>query len=169
MGARIKETYEVYHEHMAAGHLGVAEIHARIQRRYYWPSMVERRWCVLMKEAQRKSSGQSKEKLKPIPGATRVWEIISMDIVGSVWQSGNGDRYTLKLSDCSSYFMMMISIINQTAKYVVTHLGKFSFKWKSGDQITLNNRFFLFLRKTNSQIIWNEIAKSNQFFSKNFF
>ena len=35
MGARIKETYEVYHEHMAAGHLGVAKKHARIERRYY--------------------------------------------------------------------------------------------------------------------------------------
>ena len=116
MGARIKETYEVYHEHMAAGHLGVAEIHARIQWHYYWPSMVERRWCVLMKEAQRKSSGQSEEKLKPIPGATRVWEIISIDIVGSVWQSGNGDRYTLKLSDCASRFMMTILMMNQMAK-----------------------------------------------------
>ena len=69
-----------------------------------------------MKEAQRKSSGQSKDKLKPIPGATRVWEIITMNIVDSVRQSGNGDRYTLKLSDCASCFMMTILMMNQMAK-----------------------------------------------------
>ena len=73
-----------------------------------------------MKEAQRKSSGQSKDKLKPIPGATRVWEIITMNIVDSVRQSGNGDRYTLKKNGCLV------------------------------PQIILFNRFFLFVRKTNS-------------------
>ncbi len=99
---------------MAAGHLGVVKTLARIQRRYYWPNMRDGvtahvRNC--LKGAQRKPHGQSKAPLKPMPAATRVWERVAMDIVGSVETSRNGNNYILVLSDYASRFVMTIPIV----------------------------------------------------------
>ena len=123
--SRRSEVYEVYHDHMASGHLGVAKTKARIQRRYYWPNMVNDitdyvRNC--LKCAQRKPYGQSKAPLKPMPAATRVWERIAMDIVGPVEVSRNGNRYILVLSDYASRFVMTVPMVDQTAKTVAHHL-----------------------------------------------
>ena len=119
------EIYEINHDHMAAGHLGVAKTKARIQRRYYWPKMAEDIAAYVkncMKCAQRKPYGQSKAPMKPMPAATRVWERIAMDIVGPVETSRNGNRYILVLSDYASRFVMTIPMIDQTAKTVAAHL-----------------------------------------------
>ena len=119
------EIYENNHDHMAAGHLGVAKTKARIQRRYYWPKMAEDIAAYVkncLKCAQRKPYGQSKAPLKPMPAATRVWERIAMDIVGPVETSRNGNRYILVLSDYASRFVMTIPMIDQTAKTVAAHL-----------------------------------------------
>ena len=119
------EIYENNHDHMAAGHLGVAKTKARIQRRYYWPKMAEDIAVYVkncLKCAQRKPYGQSKAPLKPMPAATRVWERIAMDIVGPVETSRNGNRYILVLSDYASRFVMTIPMIDQTAKTVAAHL-----------------------------------------------
>ena len=119
------EIYEIYHDHMASGHLGVAKTKARIQRRYYWPKLADEVAAYVkncLKCAQRKPYGQSKAPLKPMPAATRVWERIAMDIVGPVDISRNGNRYILVLSDYASRFVMTIPMIDQTAKTVAAHL-----------------------------------------------
>ena len=41
MGARIKETYEVYHEHMAVGHLGIAIKEKKLEFNY---ATTDHRW-----------------------------------------------------------------------------------------------------------------------------
>jgi hypothetical protein len=120
-----EEIYEVYHDHMTAGHLGVVKTLARIQRRYYWPKMKEDVTAYVkscMKCAQRKPYGQTKAPLQPIPAATRVWERIAMDIVGPVDTSRNGNNYILVLSDYASRFVMTIPMVDQTARTVASHL-----------------------------------------------
>ena len=122
---RRQEIYEVFHDHMAAGHLGVAKTIAKIRRRYYWPKLKENvtayvKGCLTC--AQRKAYGQSKAPLKPIPAATRVWERIAMDIVGPVETSRIGNSYILVLSDYASRFVMTIPMVDQKARTVAGHL-----------------------------------------------
>ena len=121
---RIKEILELNHDHMLAGHLGVAKTIARIKKRYYWPH-----WKQIVIEhvnncmicAKRKATGGSKAPLKPLQPVERVFERIAMDIVGPVHESRNGNKYILVLSDYASRFAITIPMVNQKAPTVAEH------------------------------------------------
>ena len=121
---KVKEILELNHDHMLAGHLGIAKTTARIQKRYYWP---EWKQCVIehinncMICAKRKATGGSKAPLKPLQPAERVFERIAMDIVGPVHESRNGNKYILVLSDYASRFAITIPMPNQKAPTVAAH------------------------------------------------
>ena len=112
---RIKEILELNHEHMLAGHLGVAKTLARIKRRYYWPhwkQIVIEHVNNCMTCARRKATGGSKAPLQPWQPAERVFERIAMDIVGPVHESRNGNKYILVLSDYASRFAITMQQTN---------------------------------------------------------
>ena len=75
----IKEILELNHEHMLAGHLGVAKTLARIKRRYYrpnWKQIVIEHVNNCMTCAKRKATGGSKTPLQPLQTVERVFERI---------------------------------------------------------------------------------------------
>jgi transposase InsO family protein len=65
--------------------------------------------------ARRKSFGDTKAPLQPLPPVVAVWERIAMDVVGPIQESNKGYRYILVISDWSSRFVFTISMKNQTA------------------------------------------------------
>jgi transposase InsO family protein len=115
------------HDHMLAGHLGVAKTYARLLRQYVWPGMkrdVEQHVKACLVCAKRKAYGSRKAPLHPMPPAERVWEKIAMDIVGPVTESNNGNRYILVLSDYASRFVITIPMEDQKARTVAAHFVK---------------------------------------------
>jgi transposase InsO family protein len=118
---KVKEIIEANHDHMLAGHLGIAKTLARIKRQYKWPQMKQHvvlhvNSCLLC--ARRKSFGTTKAPLKPLPPVESVWERIAMDVVGPIQESNKGYRYILVISDYASRFVFTIPMKNQTAQTI---------------------------------------------------
>jgi len=124
---KVEEIIKMNHDHMLAGHLGVAKSLARIKRQYLWPGLsndVKAYVSNCMICAKRKAYGSIKAPLKPLPPVTKVWEQIAMDIVGPVTESSNGNKYILVLSDYASRFVMTIPMENQKAHTIAENLVK---------------------------------------------
>ncbi len=78
------------HDHMLAGHLGIAKSLARIRRQFLWPGLgndVKTYVSNCITCAKPKTCGSNKAPLKPLPSAERIWEQIAMDVVGPVTES----------------------------------------------------------------------------------
>jgi transposase InsO family protein len=115
---KVKEVLEENHDHMLAGHLGIAKTLAKIKRQYKWPQMKQHvvlhvNSCLMC--ARRKSFGATKAPLQPLPPVVAVWERIAMDVVGPIQESNKGYRYILVISDYASRFVFTIPMKNQTA------------------------------------------------------
>jgi transposase InsO family protein len=118
---KVKEVLEENHDHMLAGHLGIAKTLAKIKRQYKWPQMKQHvvlhvNSCLIC--ARRKSFGGTKAPLQPVPPVVAVWERIEMDVVGSIKESNKGYRYILVISDYASRFVFTIPIKNQIASTI---------------------------------------------------
>ena len=121
---RIQEILEMNHDHMLAGHLGIAKTLNRLQRQYDWPGMrkdVETYVKNCLTCARRKAYGSRKAPLHPIPPADKVWERIAMDIVGPLQESQLGNKYILVMSDYASRFVITIPMEDQRAQTVAAH------------------------------------------------
>ncbi len=119
-----KEVMELNHDHMLAGHLGIAKTIARIRKQFTWPNLKDEvtayvNGCLTC--ARRKSYGASKAPLCPMPLVNRVWEKIAMDIVGPIQESANGYKYILVLSDYASRFVFTIPMRDMSASTVARH------------------------------------------------
>ncbi|KAI9549992.1 hypothetical protein GHT06_007060 [Daphnia sinensis] len=120
---KVKEIMEENHDHMLAGHLGIAKTLARIQRQFTWPNMrtdVTTYVNSCLKGARRKSFGTSKAPLQPLPPVDRVWERIAMDVVGPIQESIKGYRYILVISDYASRFVFTFPMKNQSAQTIAS-------------------------------------------------
>jgi len=92
-----------FHDSPYAGHLGIKKTAARIQRRFKWPKMGKDikeyvRGCEIC--AKRKAIGNHKSPLNPIPPPETVWQVMAMDIMGPLTQSGKeGNQYILVMGE----------------------------------------------------------------------
>ena len=88
---KVKEVLIENHDHMLAGHLGIAKTIARIKRHYIWKGLkrdvvIHVTSCILC--ARRKAIGATKAPLQPLPPVYEIWERIAMDIVGPITSVG---------------------------------------------------------------------------------
>jgi hypothetical protein len=118
---KVKEILIENHDHMLAGHLGIAKTIARIKRHYIWKGLKKDvvthvTSCILC--ARRKAIGATKAPLQPLPPVYEIWERIAMDIVGPVRESRKGYRYILVISDYASRFVITIPMKDQKAHTV---------------------------------------------------
>ena len=150
-----QEIMELNHDHMLAGHLGIAKTMIRVQKQFTWPRLREDvtayiNGCLIC--ARRKSYGASKAPLHPMPPVDRVWEKIAMDIVGPVQESRKGNKFILVLSDYASRFVFTIAMKDQTARTVAQHfVDKIITKYGAPEQV-LTDQGSNFLSKLTSEI-----------------
>ena len=124
---KVYEILKENHDHMTAGHLGIAKTIARIKRLYNWRYLKQHvvsyiKQCLIC--AKRKAGGATKAPLRPMPPANEVWDRIAMDIVGPLTVSDNGFKYILVISDYASRFVFTIPMIDQKATTVAEHFVK---------------------------------------------
>jgi transposase InsO family protein len=152
---KIPDILKMNHDHMLAGHLGIAKSLARIKRQYHWPGLgndVKSYVGNCITCAKRKAYGSNKAPLKPLPPVERVWEQIAMDIVGPVTESSNGNKYILVLSDYASRYVMTIPMKNQKAHTIAENLVKKVYTKFGPPQRVLTDRGTNFLSKLISSI-----------------
>ena len=137
--AKRKEILKMNHDHMLAGHLGIAKSTMRIKRQYFWPGLntdVKTYVTNCIVCAKRKAYGTTKAPLKPIPPVQKVWEQIAMDIVGPLTESNQGNKYILVLSDYATRFVMTIPMTDQKAYTIAEHLvGKIYTKFGPPERV----------------------------------
>jgi hypothetical protein len=124
---KINEILELNHDHILAGHLGIAKTLARVKRQFVWPGLGKDvteyvNNCIAC--AKRKAYGSTKAPLKPLPLVANIWEQVAMDIVGPVTESSEGNKYILVLSDYASRYVMTIPMKDQKAHTIAEHLVK---------------------------------------------
>ena len=124
---KVMEILKMNHDHMLAGHLGIAKSLARIKRQYSWPGLGKDVTTYVnncLTCAKRKAYGSSKAPLKPLPIVAKIWEQIAMDVVGPVTESSSGNKYILVLSDYASRYVITIPMEDQKAHTIAEHLVK---------------------------------------------
>lgn len=112
------------HDPPTCGHLGIYKTLGRISQQYYWPSMRSDiakyinhcRTCLETKPEQKKPIGLM---LSRTPGLTRPWQLLSVDLVGPLPRSSNGNSYILSITDCFSKFSLFFPIRKMVATTIV--------------------------------------------------
>ncbi|KAI9560556.1 hypothetical protein GHT06_011499 [Daphnia sinensis] len=153
---KVKEIMEENHDHMLAGHLGIAKTLARIQRQFTWPNMrtdVTTYVNSCLKCARRKSFGTSKAPLQPLPPVYRVWERIAMDVVGPIQESIKGYRYILVISDYTSRFVFTFPMKNQSAQTIASIMVNKLITKYGAPEIVLTDLGTNFLSKLVKEIL----------------
>jgi len=122
-----KEVLQLNHDHMLAGHLGIAKTIARIQDRYTWPFLASDvtnyiNGCLIC--AKQKSIGTHTAPLQSMPVPQKIWDTLAMDISGPIIESNDGHKYILVIMDYATRYIIACPMKDQTAKTVAKHFVK---------------------------------------------
>jgi len=118
------EVLYLNHDHKLAAHLGIAKTLAKIVKRFYWPGLytdvsAHVNTCIVC--AKHKPQGTSRAPLQPIPVVERVWEMVSMDILGPLPITARNNQYALLHIDFATRYVVGSAMVDQTAKTVAKH------------------------------------------------
>ena len=91
------------HDHVTAGHLGMDKTMELVSRHYYWRGIAQtvQRYIKSCKPCQRNKSGNQKPAglLQPLPIPTRNWEHVSLDLIGPLPTTVNGNNCIVTVVD----------------------------------------------------------------------
>lgn len=100
--------------------------------------------CVYTLQFEKRIAAEAtKPPFRPLRPFNRVWERISMDIVGSLKERTEENKYFFVLSDYTSRFAMKLDLEDQRAKTWTKQVDKFNKKnylktWSSGTFIDIS-------------------------------
>ena len=114
------------HDEQSAGHLGIKRTTARVQDRFYWPTLVEdvRQYCLSCPICQERKSPKTGPQglLQPIV-TTEPWEMMAMDIWGPTPTTTiQGNRYVLVISDHFSKWVELFPLPDKRAITIAKQL-----------------------------------------------
>lgn len=107
------------HDSPTSAHLGAFRTTKRILQHYYWPGVakdvkeyVKKCDICLKSKTTTKAQFGTMEKMKV---STRPWQLISMDLMGSLVRSTKGNQYLLVVHDHFTKMPVLIPLRNATA------------------------------------------------------
>lgn len=117
------EVIQKNHDPPTCGHLGTSKTASRISEKFYWPKLYADvakyvrncTICLSTKPEQKKPAGLM---LSQVPTVTRPWQLVSVDIVGPLPRSSNGNSYILSVCDCFSKYVLLFPLRSVTAPNV---------------------------------------------------
>ena len=122
-----KNIIELIHAAPTGGHLGVARTTARMLECFYWPCLrkiVANFICrCLTCEYFKPSKENTKAQLQPIE-SNKSWELIELDFIGPLTETGNNNKYILSVVDHFSKFAVAYATQKQDSRTVVDCLTK---------------------------------------------
>ncbi|CAF4610826.1 unnamed protein product, partial [Didymodactylos carnosus] len=116
-----------YHDSTDSGdHYGVQRTYDKLKNYYYWPKQYKDVEAHVKKCVQCKKNNYVRHKadghLIPISAPSGPWERVSMDFIGKIPTSSQGNQYILVLTDIFSEYVVTKAVKNCTASTVVQFL-----------------------------------------------
>jgi len=123
---RRKEVLVRCHDNPAAGHVGIFKTFWKVAERYYWPKMRADitkyvrccKICAQNKVEQKRPAGLMGNR----PVITEPWQSISLDYIGPLPRSKQGNTYILVVTDYFSKYVVLFPCRSATAKSLVKHV-----------------------------------------------
>ncbi len=92
--SHMEAVMQAHHDNLLGGHLGKRCTRLTISHKYWWPKMATQinAWVTSCKQCQQKKNPQCGKNglLELIPGATRPFKQVGMDLMGPFWETDNG-------------------------------------------------------------------------------
>lgn len=113
-----KRVLEENHSSVTAGHMGIRKTRIRIENKYYWPGLKRDvikfvnhcEVCLAHKTPQTKPAG-----FMSTTQALGPWDIVTLDFIGPLPRSKQGNQYILVMQDKFSKWIECISLRKATA------------------------------------------------------
>jgi hypothetical protein len=126
------------HDDVFCGHLGKDRTFARLKERFYWPNY-ENEASAYVRECDvcariKAPSKYNQEALVPLR-ATRPFQLVTMDIMGPLATTVNGNKYLLVMVDHFSKWVELFALVDQTAEDVAKCVSLFVFRHGVPDSI----------------------------------
>ena len=117
----IHQALKLSHEHVSAGHPGPQRTVKRASKYFFWPRMISdiKSFVGRCDVCQRvKTGGNPLLPLKTYPTPETAWETVSVDLVGPLPLTEQGNRYLLVMVDHLSRFCALAALRHKTADEV---------------------------------------------------
>ncbi|KAG5892262.1 hypothetical protein JTB14_034213 [Gonioctena quinquepunctata] len=115
----IPKVMEDFHDSPMAGHPGQQKTLMSLKRRFLWPNMRTDviKYCTSCDACNRRKTSPHVKKapLQRFTPTTEPWELTSMDVVGPLVTSLNGNRYLLTFQDYFTKYVEAIPLPDQKA------------------------------------------------------
>ncbi|KAG5868760.1 hypothetical protein JTB14_034646 [Gonioctena quinquepunctata] len=115
----IPKVMEDFHDSPMAGHPGQQKTLMSLKRRFFWPNMRTDviKYCTSCDACNRRKTSPHVKKapLQRFTPTTEPWELTSMDVVGPLVTSLNGNRYLLTFQDYFTKYVEAIPLPDQKA------------------------------------------------------
>ncbi|KAG5865491.1 hypothetical protein JTB14_035516 [Gonioctena quinquepunctata] len=113
---------EDFHDSLMAGHPGQQKTLMSLKRRFFWPNMRTDviKYCTSCDACNRRKTSPhvKKASLQRFTPTTEPWELTSMDVVGPLVMSFNGNRYLLPFQNYSTKYVEAIPLPDQRSNII---------------------------------------------------
>jgi transposase InsO family protein len=145
------------HDEPTAGHMGYLKTLRRVQERYYWPGITKDvkeyvKACTICKKHKTSNLGRRALMGQQKP-ATRPWQIVSIDFVGSFPRSKNGNTMLVVATDIFSKFVVAKAIRDANTKKLVEFVENDIFLQWDVSEIILSDNGPQFISKEFSSLL----------------
>ena len=118
---------QLAHDIPMAGHLGVTKTTKRVLQRYFWPGVFKDvsdycKTCEVCQKSQVKRSARAQ--MVPMPLVQKLFQRITMDLVGPRPRSKNGNRFILTICDYATRYLEAIPLPSTEAPRIAKELLK---------------------------------------------
>ena len=118
----VRYVIRLNHEPPFSGHLGVIKTLGKLQVQFYWKDMAKdvRSYIKKCKSCQERKNpvGKKVAPLQPFVVAQRPFDLVSMDILGPLPTTLNGNRYLLIFTDYLTRWVEAIPLVDQKAETI---------------------------------------------------
>jgi hypothetical protein len=119
---RTEEIMRAHHDDLLGGHLGKRRTRVAFSCKYWWPRMATQIdvWVASCERCQEKKTPRSGKNglLEPLPGASRPFERVGMDLMGPFRETDQGNRWILVMVDYLSKWPIAVPLPDKKAETV---------------------------------------------------